>query len=174
MASSHDPNKRDRGAGESRYTVHATDPTKTNETEALLQSSFGADNVMTKQLNNDIPTWTIISHGDDLTDATNQLDAVRVGEPETVPQPQSSEPRRRPGRRDDGVYMAVPIPGSDVKKIDDFIQSKVQPGTHIARITDGDHIMAWCGLHLDAEAKNAVENFEGVEEVEAEMVSHYN
>tara|TARA_R110002003_G_scaffold171_3_gene13854 strand:- start:2517 stop:2729 length:213 start_codon:yes stop_codon:yes gene_type:complete len=70
--------------------------------------------------------------------------------------------------------MAVPIPGSDVKKIDDFIQSKVQRGTHIARIKDGDRIMAWCGLHLDPEAKNAVENFEGVEEVEAEMVSHYN
>ncbi|KAF2023719.1 hypothetical protein EK21DRAFT_94700 [Setomelanomma holmii] len=174
LASSYDPNKWGRGVGESRYTVHATDPTKTTETDALLKSSFGANNVITNQLDNDIATWIITSHGDELTDPINQLDVVRVGDPKTVPQTQSSEPRRRRGRRDDGVCIAVPVPGSDLNKVEDFIQSKVQPGTDIARITNGNRITAWYGLHLGPEAKDAVENFEGVEEVEAEMETNYN
>jgi hypothetical protein len=174
LASSYDPDKWDRGVSEIRYTVHATDPTKTHETEALLKNAFGTDNVIKKQLDNGIPTWSIISHGDDLTDAINQFDVVRIEESATVPQSQSSKPRRRPGRRDYGVYMAVPIPGSDLKKIDDSIQSKVQPGTEVDRVVRGERIMAWCGLHLDPEARIAVKNFEGVEGVDAEMVSHYN
>jgi hypothetical protein len=60
------------------------------------------------------------------------------------------------------------------RKFEDFVQSKVQPGTEIARITNKNRIMAWCGLHLDPDAKNAIKNFEGVEEVEAELDSHYN
>jgi hypothetical protein len=87
--SSHDPNMWNRGRsdGESCYKVHATDATKTNETEALLKkSTFGADNVITEPLDDDIPTWMTISHRGDLIDAINEIDVVRVGEPRAVPQ----------------------------------------------------------------------------------------
>jgi hypothetical protein len=103
---------------------------------------LAAANVIEKQLENNFPTWTVISRGDDLTDAINQLDVVQVGEPEIVPRSQSPKPDRRLDCRDDGVYMAAPIPGSALKKFDKFIHSKVQPGASVSRIKNGDTIVA--------------------------------
>lgn len=67
-----------------------------------------------------------------------------------MPQTQPSESSRRLVRRDDGDSVVIPIQESNLKKIEDFIQSKVQPGTRIARITNENQITAWFNLHFDS------------------------
>jgi hypothetical protein len=104
--------------------------------------SVGSDNIVPGQLDNGVASWTIISNGEDLTNAINKLAAVRTTDQEAVPPAQPSELRNRSGRRDAGIYMVIPILGSDLKKTEDFIQSKVQPGTKIARVTDESRITA--------------------------------
>jgi hypothetical protein len=174
FASSHDPNRPIREDGNRRYIVYATDPSTTAETEALLTRSFGSNNIVPGQLDNGVASWTIISHGEDLTNTINELAAVRTADQEAVPPAQPSEPRNRSGRQDAGIYMVVPILGSDLKKTEDFIQSKVQPGTKIARVTDESRITAWFNLYLDSEAVEAVQSFEGVAECEPALENHYN
>jgi hypothetical protein len=174
FASSHDSNKRIREDGNRRYIVHATDPLAATETEALLVGSFGSDNVVPAQPHNGVASWTVTSHGEDLTNAIDKLAAVRIADQETVSPIQPSGPRTRMGRRDDGTFMVVPIPGSDLKKIEDFIRSKMKSGTKIGRVTDESEITAWFNLHLDPEAVRAIKNFEGVEDCEPSLENHYN
>lgn len=53
------------------------------------------------------------------------------------------------------------------------MKSKVQPNSQIYTFADEDGISAWFGLHLDRDAKAAVEKYEGIESIENDPVKRY-
>jgi hypothetical protein len=60
-----------------RYTVEATDHTKTAATQAQLQSRYGEDNVVIID-GYDGASWTITSEDDDITKDIETLESVRL------------------------------------------------------------------------------------------------
>jgi hypothetical protein len=141
-----------------RYTVEATDHTKTAETQAQLKSLYGDDNVVIND-GYDGASWTITSEGDDITEIIEALESVRL----------VHRDRRQLSRRDEEVHYVVfpklPDGSTDTKATEEFLRSKIPSSSEIYHFSDNGHITAWWGLNLDADAKKAVENHEGVDEV---------
>ncbi|KAJ4369257.1 hypothetical protein N0V83_006342, partial [Neocucurbitaria cava] len=160
-----------------RYTVEAIDPTNTAETEAQLKSLYGDNNVIIDGHRGESASWTITSDGDDLTGTIEALESVRVVQPKDAPQTGTGEGRRRLSRRNNGIYTVFakkPNGSTDTKATEEFLRSKIQPGTNIYHFSNenGD-ITAWWGLRLDPDAKAAVENHEGVGKVSDDPGTNY-
>jgi hypothetical protein len=64
--------------------------------------------------------------------------------------------------------------GIDTKRIEDFIKSKVKKGSPVFQFKFDDEILAWYGLRLSLEAKEAVENYEGIKKVSTGSKMKYN
>lgn len=143
-----------------RYTVEATDHTKTAETQAQLKNLYGDDNVVIND-GYDGASWTITSEGDDITKNIEALDSVRLVH--------RGQDRRRLSRRDEEVHYIVfpklPDGSTDTNATEGFLRSKITSDSEIYHFSDNGQITAWWGLSLDDDAKRAVENHEGVEKV---------
>ncbi|CAN9481500.1 unnamed protein product [Alternaria alternata] len=81
-----------------RYTVEATDHTKTAEIQAQLKNLYGDDNVVIND-GYDGASWTITSEGDDITKNIEALDSVCLVH--------RGQDRRRLSRRDEEVHYIV-------------------------------------------------------------------
>ena len=69
------------------------------------------------------------------------------------------------------VYVAYPSESGDTKKTEEFLRSKIKPGTQIYTLTDmedNEEITAWFQLHLDPEARKEVEDYKGIAEMDDE------
>lgn len=175
--SSHLSDKSIRTPAGTRYTVEAIDPTNTAETEAQLKSLYGDNNVVIDGHGDESASWTITADGDDLTGTIEALESVRMVQPKDAPQTGTGEGRRRLSRRNNGIYTVFakkPNCSTDTKATEEFLRSKIQPGTHIYHFSNknGD-ITAWWGLRLDPDAKVAVENHEGVGKVSDDPGTNY-
>ncbi|CAN9415232.1 unnamed protein product [Alternaria alternata] len=143
-----------------RYTVEATDHTKTAEIQAQLKNLYGDDNVVIND-GYDGASWTITSEGDDITKNIEALDSVCLVH--------RGQDRCRLSRRDEQVHYIVfpklPDGSTDTNATEEFLRSKIPSGSEIYHFSDNGQITAWWGLSLDDDAKKAVENHEGVEKV---------
>jgi hypothetical protein len=143
-----------------RYTVEATDHTKTAETQAQLKNLYGDDNVVIKD-GYDGASWTITLECDDITKNIEALESVRLVH--------RGQDRRRLSRRDEEVHYIVfpklPDGSTDTKATEEFLRSKIPSGSELHHFSDNGQITARWGLSLDADAKKAVENHEGVGKV---------
>jgi hypothetical protein len=83
-------------------------------------------------------------------------------------------PHQRRSRQSNGMYKVYPKASSDTKTTEGFLKSKVQPGTHIYQFSNSNGVTtAWWGLHLDLDSKVAVQNHEGVWDVEDDPGTNY-
>jgi hypothetical protein len=139
------------------YTVLAIDPAQWTEAEAQLKALFDPYDVVGERRDSDTARWIIVTNGKDQKDAIETLDTVRLMDP--TPQPEGREPR------DNDTYIAFAKPSGDSKAIDAFITSQVQPGNPVYRLAHKDRTTAWYNIHLTAEAKQAVEKYEGVDSI---------
>jgi hypothetical protein len=143
-----------------RYTVETTDHTKTAETQAQLKNLYGDDNVVIND-GYDGASWTITLEGDDITKNIEALESVCLVH--------RGQGRRRLSRRDEEVHYIIfpklPEGSTDTKATEEFLRSKIPSGSEIYHFSDNGQITAWWGLSLDADAKTAVENHEGVGKV---------
>jgi hypothetical protein len=131
--SSHLSNKSIRTPAGTRYTVAAIDPTDTAGTEAQLKSLYGDNNVVNNGHSDDYASWTITSDGDDLTGTIEALDSVRMVQRRGAPQTGTGEDRRQRSRNK-GVYTVcakLPYGSTDTKATEEFLRSKIQPGTNM-------------------------------------------
>ncbi|KAF2832790.1 hypothetical protein CC86DRAFT_191 [Ophiobolus disseminans] len=161
-----------------RYTAEAIDPTDTVETEAHLKSLCGDDNAIFDGYGDESALWTVVSDGDDLTGTIEALESVRMVQREDAPQTGPGISRRRLSSRNNGIYTVfakIPNGSTDTKATEEFLRSKIQPGTHIYHFSnDNGDITAWWGLRLDPDAKVAVENHEGVGKVSDDSGTNYS
>ncbi|KAH7075138.1 hypothetical protein FB567DRAFT_597071 [Paraphoma chrysanthemicola] len=70
--------------------------------------------------------------------------------------------------RDDKTYVVMAENVTDIKALEDFLKSKVQPGTDFWPFSNNDKdgkLVIWHGLILDDAAKAEVESHEGVQRV---------
>jgi hypothetical protein len=139
------------------YTVQAIDPTNWTEAEAHLKALFDPYDVVEEQRDSDTARWIIITNGKELKDGIETLDTVHLVNP--TPQPKRHEPH------DDDTYIASAKPSGDNEAIDASITSQVQSGNLVYRLAHKNRTTAWYNLHLTAEAKQAVENYEGGESI---------
>jgi hypothetical protein len=74
--------------------------------------------------------------------------------------------RSRLEARDVQLYHARATKDSDVQKTEEFLKSKIQSGTIILQHVNKGVVSGWYNLALDPEAKNAVEEYKGIEHVD--------
>ncbi|KAF2821808.1 hypothetical protein CC86DRAFT_100900 [Ophiobolus disseminans] len=153
------------------YTVFPIDSThaaETARTEASLKELCGDANVRSNQKIDDkhIESWTIkISINDDLA-AVGAVEGVHSVQPD-IPADRSRFVASHPSfaRRDIQYYSAVATLAEDVQATEEFLKSKIQSGTEIRYLKDGDKVVGWWRLALDAESRKAVKNFKGIRSI---------
>jgi hypothetical protein len=79
---------------------------------------------------------------------------------------QSESKRSEIVARDTQLYDAMAKEGSGVKKIEEFLKTKVKNPDQIMQNDWDGHVTGWYDLELDTEAKKAVEEHEGIENVD--------
>jgi septum formation inhibitor MinC len=113
-----------------------------------------------------LPSCTKKSNANDAVGDTEPLESVHLVQPNDTTQTHANVPRRQLKRRDKGVYTVFPKQFSDTEATEEFIKSKVRSGTQVYNSSNDIGIIAWWGLHLDAEAKAAVQNHVGVKRLD--------
>ncbi|KAH7392248.1 peptidase S8/S53 domain-containing protein [Phaeosphaeria sp. MPI-PUGE-AT-0046c] len=92
------------------------------------------------------------------------LQARDAGSPHPVARDPESSVSSEPVelvRRDVPWYSCL-ANNTDIQKTEDFLKSKIQPGSRYLYIKSGKEILGWWKLYLDDDAKKAVEAYEGI------------
>lgn len=174
VASELPPDISARSSGVTTYTVTAVDRADTYKTEALLRSTYGHTNVVTERHNGIFMSWIVTSPDSQLNDAIKALSGVqnvvskhenrddnrhelqiRGESASAIPTPEELKPR------DDPWYSCL-ANDTDVQKTEEFLKSKVKPGSQFYTMQNRDEVIGWWRLYLDDDAKKAVEAYEGV------------
>jgi hypothetical protein len=162
-----------------RYSVYPKDVTNTaqiTETGSLLQTLCGSTNVVTVQQNDVIGSWTIDAQNDShVLQAIAALEGVSdITQQTDTEEPSNITEYRKLAVRDFPRYEAFAKNGTDTKKTEEFLQSQVPEGTKILQYRDDGVVVAWYRFSLSPEAKEAVENYEGIEKLYTAAKKRYN
>jgi hypothetical protein len=153
-----------------RYRVTPTDPhnaTRIAEIEGLLKQQYGDTDVQTIPDENNRPTWLITSQRDDIDASLKRIDGVSTVTtvaPATVTKreggggPRHSDLAKPPATR----WNILATTGSDIKKTDAFLRTKIEPGTDFFQTGIEGYEQVWGNVTLTDAAKAEVESHEGV------------
>jgi hypothetical protein len=162
-----------------RYSVYPNDVTntvQTVETGALLQTLCGSANVVTVEQDDVIDSWIIDAKNDShVLQAIAALEGVsRIEQQNDTESPSDTTEHRKLAIRDLPHYEAYAKNGTDTQKTEEFLQSQVPEGTKILQYKDDGKVVAWYRFSLSPEAKEAVENYEGIEKLYTASTKRYN
>jgi hypothetical protein len=161
-----------RSAGITTYTVTPVDRANIYETEALLKDTYGDSNLITERHNGIFISWKVTSSDSQLAGKIEALAGVLKVESDHDPR---SQDRHTLQARDAGRYMVAPKEGADAQKTEEYLKTQIQPDTRIQTVMAHGAILAWFNVWLSPEAKQAVENHEGVDEVSDDSeISRHN
>lgn len=173
-----------RSVGTTTYTVRPIDRANTYETEAILKSRYGEENVVTNRYNGIFMSWTITSPDSQLAGAIEALEGIQNVDSKHENHHQNHHPlrardagsshpvvedeqtpairaRERLMRRDNIWYSCL-ANGTEIEKTEEYLKSKVQQGSEVLRLTIRGKIIGWYRLFLDDNAKREVEAYEGI------------
>jgi len=176
-ASNLSPNLWSRGPGVTSYIVYPIDPTQiveTAKTGAALKALANVVSVSPNRRDDDelhqvVYSWDVTSaDSSDLKITLGAVEGVRA----VQQKPQANQTTVAPSllelkRRDIQNYTALANLTEDVQKTEEFLKSKVQSGTKIASMKNGDKLVGWWQLSLAPDAFKAVKDYVGIKAIRA-------
>jgi hypothetical protein len=155
------------------FTVYPKNPThipEITEIETQLKTLCGDANVIRRpgyddEHSSSFHTWTVTAPASqDMTSLMKDVHSVRLIEPsESAEITELSLEHVELTRRDVGVYQALATTATDIQKTEDFIKSKIEPGSLIRQFKYRGEVIGWWNLTLSQEAKDAVQKYRGIE-----------
>jgi hypothetical protein len=164
------------------YGALAKDNSNITKTEEFLKTKVkNPDDIMHHAWSGEIFGWHNLELDSETAkevEAYEGIKAIRIpkklaestASADDIPPPESK--RAELATQDTQLYNAMATEDSDVKKTEEFLRSKVQKGEPIYQLKGRDgRVVGWYCLFLDAAAKQAVQDHEGIAviKVESEM-----
>jgi hypothetical protein len=157
------------------YRVLAADNTNATNTEAFLRSKVkNPDDILPHSWDDEITGWSNLELDAETKKEVEAYEGVKAMRVRTKLEEFTASandiPPREPKHTELNTryiqwYNARAANDSDVKRTEEFLESKVQSGTKIYTHEWDGVVSGWFNLALDAEAKKEVEEYEGIDHV---------